>query len=465
MRLQDEIRRATSGESLAAELMERCPASQMTRRDNARQFRTLFPARTPDGVQSGVNLCEDYIDTLASYRFSPSDVRFDLSFEADETAEWDNAGDTAARYINRNFKSSKCAIAFGAALEVALVESCAFIKLTWGRRGYQAHIIRQQFMGVEREDLNDLDDQEVFTHTFYLTPDSLWRLIRHKPNAKDIMSRVAGSFSQRSAEEVGVDVAAGSYLHDIVVGGNASVGGVTGNLFGGGSQSNVGVFGPQMPMLAPSVSDRLIVVTDIWLLNDEANNGEGAWATIRFFDPGIGTQGQHMIRNLGDITGENPFLKVSPNEQPGYFWGRSQLAGVWKNQDWFTKRTGNVDDIFSLRARPPRSFTGFSGLTPEKMRAMLNRGGTFTDDTPTGKIETHAPELPPESLQYLQFIKGSFDEAAGLNAMLKGEGQPGVRAGSHAGQLMKTSTPRLRDKATLVESQVSEFGDLCFEMS
>lgn len=461
MRLQDEIRRAGSVEFLSQELIERCTVSQGARKDEARKWRTLATTGTLDGKQSRVNLCENFVDKLASLLFSPSDVIFEVGFDTDESEEWDNAADIASRYVNRRFKSSRCNIAFSLALEIALVEQSSFIKLTWDRRGYKPHIIRQQFIGVEREDLNDLDDQEVFTHTFYLTPDSFWRLIRHKPNARQIMSRVQGSFSARSAEEVGIDVAAGSFLHDIVVGGNSPIGSITGS----GSQGSVGVFGPSLPMLAPAVADRLIAVTDIWLLNDEAHDGTGAWATIRYCDPGIVIEGEHMIRNLGDIPDEHPFLKVSPNEQPGYFWGRSQLASVWFNQQWFSDRAGNVDDIFALRARPPRSFTGFSGLTPEKMRALLTRGGTFTDDAPTGKIESHAPEMPPEALQYLQWIHGSFDEAGGMNNALSGEGQAGVRSGSHASQNLRVSTPRLRDKATSLESQVSEFGDLCFDMS
>jgi len=464
MRLGDEIRRAGSVEFLARELIERCTVSQVSRKDEARRWRTLAETGTLDGKQSGVNLCDNFVDKLASLLFSPSDVIFEVAFDSDESAEWDNAADVASRYINRRFKVARCNIAFSLALEMALIEQSSFIKLTWGKRGYQPHIVRQQFMGVEREDLNDLDDQEVFTHTFYLTPDSFWRLISHKPDARQIMSRVAGSFAQKSAEEIGVDVAAGSFLHDVVVGGNAGIGGVTGNLLGS-SQGNVGVFGPSVPMLAPTVADRLIAVTDIWLLNDEMNDGKGGWGTIRYCDPGVVIEGEHIIRNLGDIPGEHPFVKVSPNEQPGYFWGKSELKRVWYNQQWFAKRTENVDDIFALRSRPPRSFTGFSGLTPEKMRALLTRGGTFTDDSPSGKIETHAPDMPGEALAYLAMIKESFDEAAGMNNALSGQGQPGVRSGVQGAQNLRVSTPRLRDKATSVESQVTELGDLCFHMS
>jgi hypothetical protein len=73
--------------------------------------------------------------------------------------------------------------------------------------------------------------------------------------------------------------------------------------------------------------------------------------------------------------------------------------------------------------------------------------------------------MPAESMEYLQLIKGSFDEQAGMTDMLSGRGEPGVRAGTHANTLLKTSSPRIRDRATTVERQASAHGDLCFKLS
>lgn len=460
---RDEIRRCGSVENWAKELIDQCSVSQTRRRDQARKWRTLFHTGTMDGASRKVNLVHNYIDKLASLLFSPSDVRFEITFDTDEVAQWTSMGDVAARYLNRNFKARKCNIAFSGALEIALVESCCFLKLAWGAQGYAPHTIRQQFIGVGREDLNDISDQDVITHTYYLTINQFRRLISGKKNVEEIVQKVSQHFTERGVETAYIDIAAGSYFHEIVVGGNNPVGTITGT----NSKGSVGVFGPPIPVLSPETASRLIQVTDIWFLNDEANEGKGGWATIRYVEPDIVIDGDMILRNLGDIPNTHPFVKVSPNEISGYFWGLSELEWVAQIEEWFAARVGNVDDIFALRARPPRSFEGYSGITPEKMRALLTRGGVFTSDLPSGttRITSHAPDMPPEALAYLQFIHGCFDEAGGMTPVLSGQGESGVRAGSHAATLLRTSTPRLRDKATLVEAQLTDFGDLCFQLS
>ena len=464
MIIREEIERAHGMDNLCRSLIERASVSRDTRREDCKRFRTLLHTGSLDGQQRRVNKTHNYIDKLASLLFSPSDVRFDISFDADETAEWSGMADLAARHLNREFKVRKCNLAFGQALEIALAEASCFIKLTWGRRGFTPHIVRQQFMGVGREDLNDFDDQDFFIHTYFVTEWELFRLLRSNSKRDEIMARTAASFSQNTeAVTEASDISPGSYLHEIVIGGNQPVG--AGNPTG--SAGSVAVFGPPRATLAAEVASRLVQVFDIWVLNDLANDGEGGWGTIRWVEPGIVVEGDKMVRNLGDLPYEHPFLKVSPNEVPGYFWGFSELSWVAYVQEWFANRVGNVDDIFALRARPPRSFEGFSGITVEKMRALLTRGGTFTSDAPAGttRIATYAPDMPGEAMALLGFIEQAFDEAGGMTGMISGQGQPGVRSGAQANTLLRTSTPRIRDRATAVEAQVTDFGDLCWQMA
>ena len=48
----------------------------------------------------------------------------------------------------------------------------------------------------------------------------------------------------------------------------------------------------------------------------------------------------------------------------------------------------------------------------------------------------------------------------GLDGMMSGRGEPGVRAGNMQANLMKTSSPGLRDRSLLVERQCAEAADL-----
>lgn len=464
MIIRDEIKRAGGMEELCRKLIDRCNVSRQSRRDLARGFRMMFHTGSLDGQTRRVNLVRNYVDKLASLLFSPSDLRYEVSFDADEAKEWAGVADLSGRHLNREMKVRKATIAFSQGLESAMIDCSCFIKLVWTRNGFTPRVIRQHFMGVGREDTSDFADQDYFTHTYYLTEDQLRRLLIVNPNKNKILDRVQGAFTEGPvAEDQMSDILPGSYLHDIVIGGQTT--GINSTLLPG-STGTVGIFGPPRPMISAQVASRLIEVTDIWVYNDIADQGHGGWATIRFCEPGVIIEGEDMVRNLGDLPYEHPFIKISPNDIPDYFWGISELAPVAYNQEWYANRVGNVDDIFALRARPPRSFEGFSGLTQEKMRALLTRGGTFSSDAPAGttKIVSHAPDMPAEALELLKLIHASFDEAGGMTPSLSGQGEAGVRSAAQASQMVRMSTPRLRDKATLVESQVSDMGQLAFKI-
>lgn len=464
MIIRDEVRRAGGMENLCRQLIDKCSVSRQARRDQARAFRMMFHTGSMDGRQRRANVVHNYVDKMCSLLFSPSDLRYEISFDADEQAAWEGVADTASRHLNREAKVRKLTLAFSMGLESAMIDCASFIKLVWTRNGVTPRLIRQHFIGVGREDCNDFQDQDVFTHTYFLTEDQLRRLLIVNPKKDQILKRVEGSFTEGPvAEDEVQDILPGSYLHEIIIGGQTT--GVNSSLLPG-STGTVGIFGPPRPMLAAQIASRLIEVTDIWVFNDEANDGVGGWGTIRYCEPGVVIEGAEMVRNMGDLRYDHPFIKISPNELPDYFFGMSEISLVAYNQEWYANRVGNVDDIFALRARPPRSFEGFSGLTQEKMRVLLTRGGNFASDAPAGttKITSHAPDMPAEALEFLKFIHGSFDEVGGMTPTLSGQGEAGVRSGAQAQQLLRSSTPRLRDKATMVESQVSDLGDLAFRI-
>jgi hypothetical protein len=66
--------------------------------------------------------------------------------------------------------------------------------------------------------------------------------------------------------------------------------------------------------------------------------------------------------------------------------------------------------------------------------------------------------------QQIEKILNWFDEAAGFQPIMMGQGEPGVRAGSHAATLLRTGSPRMRDRALLVERQGGAHGDFCFKL-
>src|SRR5262249_44632528 len=75
-------------------------------------------------------------------------------------------------------------------------------------------------------------------------------------------------------------------------------------------------------------------------------------------------------------------------------------------------------------------------------------------------IQDLTPSFPSELLPLIKFLLEELRMLGGFPPIMRGQGEPGVRAGSHASTLMKTASPTLRDRALIVERQCSEHADL-----
>ena len=432
-----------------------CLVSQPQRRMQARQWRQLFYTGSMSARPSKHNKCFSHVDKLSSYLFSPSEVRFTVEFDGDGEKEWQDKAERASQYLNRNFNRRACGEKFAQANETALVEGCSFVKLVWGPKGYEPWVIPQSFMGVLREDIPELDRQEAFTHSFYVTKDSFRRMIMNHPDRKELEIKVQAMATKASSDDLMGD----SYFHEIVAGGMQPIG--VGASAAMPSYGAVALTAPQTPVLAPEVMNDLIRIDDLWVWDDKRED----WTTIRSCEPGLIIEGRYRRRNLSDAPKMQPFVKVCSNQLHNYFWGRSELATVFETQMLLNARTDDIDQIFKLQSKPPRAFSGFQSLTDEKARALLSPGSSITEGAIGAKVDSLAPDMPPNALEYLNMLEQNFNDTAGFTAILSGEGEPGVRAGVHAGVLLRTSTPRLRDRALSIERQCTQFGTLALEMA
>jgi hypothetical protein len=437
------------------EIITECSVSREKRRSQYRVWRSVY-YNGSDGARARENLCFSHIDKLSSYLFSPSDVRFDVSFEVDETPRWHGAADLVSRHMTREFRRTRSGLLFAQGVDGALVDGCCLLKLTWGARGWHPHLIKPEMFGVMREDKEDLDEQDAFVVSYYLTPAQFARAMNGHPKAKSIIDEVEASNATMQREDFEQD-----YFHEIVAGGLNPVGTTQSS----GQRGSVAFQGRPTATLSPQVAERLIRVDEAWIMNDDARDGQGDWTTIRMAGDLV-IDGEYRYRNMCDIPGQNPFIKICPNEVSGYFWGHSEIDTVVGPQMWLNERLEDVDRIFRMQARPARTFTGFSSITDEKARILNAPSGILTDpQAPNAKVETLAPNMPSNAMEYLNMIRSSFEEAGGFTPMTSGHGEPGVRSGAQANTMLKTSSPRLRDRALIVEDQCSAFGDLCLKMS
>lgn len=438
----------------AQDTIAKCMVSRENRGIAGRKWRQLFYTSSMGAAASKHPRCYDHIDKLTSFLFSAEDVRFTIDFDDAALPQWSGIAERVRLELRKAFRKGGVGETFATAVESSLVEGTAIIKMTWDPRTKKLKpwVITQSYFGVYREDIERLEDQEAFCHSYFVTPEVFQRMIWQHPDRDALMFLAKGSATLRGPDELTGD----SYFHEIVSGGPLAVQGMTARQ----NYGAVSITVPQGPMLAAEVAADLIRIDDLWAWNDRISD----WTTIRHVDPGIIIEGRLQHRNMSDAPKRHPFIKVCSNKVTNFFWGRPELANVLENQILINRRVDNVDGIFELQAKPPRSFSGFQGMTDERARAMLMPGGTVVEGAVGAEVKNLAPTMPDNWLEYLDKLDDYFDQSAGFTNILSGQGEPGVRAGVHAGVLLRTSTPRLRDRALLVENQCAQVAELCLDI-
>lgn len=447
----------------ARDRVSECFVSVEKRRDLNRSYTNIFYSGAADGSEAKHNKVFNHVDKLSSYLFSPAEVRFVVDFDGSDQPLWRRKAEVAARHINRLFSRKAVDTSVSEAVLWSLVKGVTLMRLNWGHSGFEPWVIQPDFFGVMNEAESTLERQECFAVTTLMTEPALERLLTDNPRRREIMNRIGGAYDASSLAEL-----QNSAPNFTVFGGgtwpNGGIG-VPGVSVPPVSQTGLaGVLSAQSgPMLSPEVQSRLIEFHEIWAWDDDRDD----WTTVQFAEPGLIFEGRYQRRNLTGVRGEQPFVKFCSNEVPNYFWGRSEIANIAYLQRLLNARIDNIDEMYRKAANPARSFRGFSGLTTEKAKALQTAGAVLTDGAPasTTAIDTHRPEIPQGYIEYIARIEGWFDEAGGFTAILSGQGEPGVRAGTHANTLLRTSTPRLRDRALLVEKQVAQIGDLAFHLT
>jgi hypothetical protein len=457
--------------TFAKDLIEECCVSRRQRADLIRMWKSYYFTGTPDGNQAEYNRCFSHTDRLASYLFSPADVRFTIEFDESEPDDVHARGDAASRHLNREYHRTNCDITFASAVNLALIKGCCLTKKLWGFDGLESWIVHPEYFGVLNESIGELDRQEAFVETTYITKNHLRRTLSGHADEDSIMRKVERQ-GEASPEEIN---AMGDFFHQVIIGGTNPIGiAGTANPTHGSSSGTVGVIGVPQPMIDPEVAKRLVRLDELWVLDNDLQD----YVTIRIVnsDPDLITEGKAIRRNLcglydmnredvpDDMRGQHPYAKVCPNEIEGYFWGMSELAQIYKLQNSLNNQLADINRLMGLASDPPRAMIGFSGITPEKYKALKRRGGFASEEAPNAKIEDLSPKIPDQLFARLEKTIEMFDEIAGFMPIMQGQSEPGVRAGSHAQTLARNASPRMRDRALLVERQCVEDGDFCLKM-
>lgn len=435
----------------AEEISNQCLVSRAQRQSQCKQWRDYYFNGASSG-QAIYNNMYNHIERLASYLFSPADVQLVLNFDRPGRKDLLERAMTSGKFLTSEYHGSSVDIAFGQAVKWGLIKGTTLLKNVWSHNGMDPYVVHPEMFGVLREDLNGLHRQEAFVHVMPLTIGQFTARVKGHPEEGALLDAARASMSLRTE-----DSNENNYMKQIVIGGTNPV---TTTPPGASNGGLVNVFNTPSPMLAPEVARGLIEFFELWVLDDERED----WTTIQFINKETVIEGKLKRRNLSGVPMETGFTQVCPNVVDGYFWGQSECQLVQTLQDMLASRLSEFDRLSRLRSNTPKGYIGFSGMNEAKHQTLNTPGGWIAEDQPNAKIEDLKPEVPPEMLDQINQSIKWMDDAAGFQNIMKGEGEPGVRAGNHAETLVKTASPRLRDRALLVEKQCAESGNFAFKL-
>ena len=387
----------------------------------------------PDEDEAPFNKIYPSIDLLTSFLFAAETTRFSTHLPAGEGETEYSKLPVWDRAVNDEWLNSNADMVFSMALTWSLVHNSSFVKLVVRNKQLHPFVVDASSIGVLREDVAFLDRQDAIVHTFYTTKDELKRSLEKHPQKDKIIDRIDTIQVSPQQAPTGLDRVITSAVSPNMVG-NA----VT----------------PIMPrnQYIPVVGTELVRMQEAWIWD---NDGKDYRVVTR-------SENDVTIYDRPNfwIPGEHPFVQVCPSPLPGYVWGRSEVAGLISLQRMRNHRMNQIVKLLDLQAKPPKAAIGMGGIAEEKLYALMQAGGIAMSTEPMGKIEEFAPKLPEDLFREVHEIDGMFAEMTGLQNILQGKGESGVRSGRQTSELARLSSARIRKRALIVEDSLERMATL-----
>lgn len=438
----------------AQDILDTCTVSQGARASGARALRLWKLTGSSDGNSAIYNKLGRHVDRMGAWVFSPSNLRFAIEFDYYQPPGVLKQGELAARLLTREFRRRDIDFQFSECVNTALTFGSAILKTVPGHGGPLGRMIMPWQFGVYNESETELGRQEAMSETNWITGPELWRRIAHLPDSHKLY-REAVSYARTSNQD---PVTSSTYFQQVLIAGSQPVVQTSApfsNSPGGSVSTNGGYDGA---MVGAEVSADLIQFHEMWVLDDATED----YVMVQYVPPNI------LISPLFKRT--NPFVPemipyslIRPNTQANYFWGRSEMADLIRLQGLLRDRMEDIRRLMNLQFDRMLAFIGFDGMNDERYD-MLRQAGWIASDAPNAKVEDMTPKLPENAFQDVETVIRFMDELSGFVPIMRGEGDPGVRAGSQASTLTRNASPRLRDQALIVERQCADVGDKLFRL-
>lgn len=444
----------------AKEYIDICSVSMGARASQYDQWTQYIDQGNVGDDRSLSNLLYAHNDRLASHLFCPTGARFTLDFKFPHPEVVLNQAKEVARMLTRDFNEHNHDLMFGLAVKGALDYGASIIKsggtaATTEIGGKQinhlkdcySRLVQPWFFGVDNEGKNNLDDQDALMETVFLSKDEAWRLIcQHRWDERyQLYRRVLSHATKNQGPQFPtsfVRLLSSNPLN--LTGTNQQVPGGIVQTSGSSAYVNLG----------PQILQQMVAMREMWMWDDDRED----YLMVQIIDPDIViSPGPYRNYENAFCRGHHPFNLVQPNITPGYFWGRSEIVDLIPIQEALTETKVDMKNIIGVQYRKRYAFLGFDGDGQDLYDAMQSDG--WVSGRQGTDVKDLTPQLPAGALEYIKQLHEDFENVGGFGNILSGQGEAGVRAGNHAATLVKTASPRLRDRSLIVERQYAQFAD------
>lgn len=466
----------------ASDIIQQCSESMKMRAQRGSIFRNYFLTGSGDGNPAIFNKSYAYIDNLASYLYSPVDLRFLVEPYGRSASSADRAkAHAASDELNLAMQDSGADTAIEQAVLWSLVKGKVFVKLLWGGSGLEPEVIQPENIGVLRDDIDSLDKQEAFYHRSWLTRSRFAELIENHSNDKSLLKRASRYLSASSTSPDREQP-----VMPVMLGGQAFSGsgpyvaaGPGGRATGNQNQNIAFWLSSPPPTLAPDVTSSLVPFDELWVWDSDRDD----WTTIQMVGNDIVIWGDKVHSNLfadaidpantskkrrsnpeNPMAERHPFREFCANPMEGYMWGRSEIQNVGFLQETLNARINGINGLLRRQEDPPFLGKNFNQSLAQVTSRLRKPGGFLVDSNPQAEGKFLAPDLPEGLYVSLHETERMFDEMGGMPDVMRGHGDRGVRSHKQVETLTRNASPRFKDRALLIERQVASVGSLAHKI-
>jgi len=424
-------------EDFYIDLMNKCLVSVEQRKIQYDKLKCFFMfGASPDDPPALYNKIAPHIDQLNSFLYSSETTRFSINIGAAVNKKEHTKIPVLTRALNDEWLNSNTDQVFSTAINWSLVYNSTFVKTVVGKHGsINPYVIEPSTIGVLREDRPYSDRQEAIAHKYYMTKSELYTRLYNHPNRDNILKRVFQAPPVVAEMPNSMNRLAFSQTEPTITG-------------------NVALSLESMSRYQALVAEQVVEMVELWVWNDDT----GDYQVVTLADPDViiyDRSGESMF-----LKGECPFVQICPNPLYDYFWGQSEVEKLIYLQQLRTKRVGEISMLLAKQVNPPKSFSGFMGITDEKAFALNSPSSFVMSDTPGAKVDELAPKMPEDLFKEIAEIDAMFAEASGISSVLQGRGETGVRSAGHASQLARLGSSRAKKRALIIEDSLEKLATL-----